>query len=482
MLEYLYDSLGSFRKVFSRRRTWLLFVLVILGFIGSSEMHGVTSFCRFWLLESSGYHKLLGFFRSTAWSLPQLWEHWFAFVRSQNQTLSSQGRAVLIGDHTYVSKEGRRIPGVVTLHQESETQSKPSYFRGQCWGALALVVGGVVNPFALPLMFQMHQGLAHLGQDSEDSLTLAERRVRMAIDFALKTGQPVVLTLDAYFAVKTVFQMAQSVYSIELHEPLVEIIVKAKKNDVGYYPADPAEYKGRGRPSKYGEEIHLREVFDHPHLFQVVTARIYGKIEPVPLLCLDLLWAPTGGLIRFVFAVTSRGPIVLMCSHLQQDPLAAIELYCLRTRIETMFGMIKNLLNVFQCHFWSKKMPKQSRKPKSNKMLQTPKIDDLKTVQACWNAIEGFVNLGAISLGLLQLMALRFPHQIWNRFDGFLRTRSRNIPSERTTKMGVAHLLVQDFLNLAPRAIIREIRTTILKGKMELKLAQSERTEEKQAA
>ena len=54
MLEYLYNSLVSFRKVFLRHRTWLIFTIIVLGFIGCSEMVGVTSFCRFWLLDTAG--------------------------------------------------------------------------------------------------------------------------------------------------------------------------------------------------------------------------------------------------------------------------------------------------------------------------------------------------------------------------------------------------------------------------------------------
>ncbi|CAK8716626.1 hypothetical protein KKHLCK_05755 [Candidatus Electrothrix laxa] len=69
MLTYLYDSLYGFRKVFSRHRTWLIFVMIVLGFIGSSEMTGVSSFCRFWLIDNQGYHTLLRFFRSSAWEL-----------------------------------------------------------------------------------------------------------------------------------------------------------------------------------------------------------------------------------------------------------------------------------------------------------------------------------------------------------------------------------------------------------------------------
>lgn len=142
----------------------------------------------------------------------------------------------------------------------------------------------------------------------------------------------------------------------------------------------------------------------------------------------------------------------------------------LRTRIETMFDMLKNVLHCFQYHFWSKKMPKHSRRPKRNKILQTPKYEDLQPVQACWNAIEGFVNFGAIALGMLQLITLQFPNQIWNRFEGFLRTRSREIPSERTTKTVIAHLLLRYLCKVAPSATMREIRANILSKDVEGKL------------
>jgi len=138
-----------------------------------------------------------------------------------------------------------------------------------------------------------------------------------------------------------------------------------------------------------------------------------------------------------------------------------------------MFDMLKNVLHIFQCHFWSKKMPKHSRKPKSNKNQQAPQAENAKTVQACWDATERFVNLGAISLGLLQLIALKFPEEIWSRFEGFLRTRSRDIPSERTVKIVIAHLLVQDFLKVAPKGTMREIHANILKGRFKKKLFQT---------
>jgi hypothetical protein len=122
-----------------------------------------------------------------------------------------------------VSKEGRRMPGVVTIHQESETQSKPSYFRGQCWGALGIVVGSLVAPFCLPLGLRIHQGWQHLGHEDDKpsgSETLANRLVLMALDFVLDQDQPSVLVLDAFFSVASVFVLANSVWSVKLKAPL----------------------------------------------------------------------------------------------------------------------------------------------------------------------------------------------------------------------------------------------------------------------
>jgi hypothetical protein len=69
---------------------------------------------------------------------------------------------------------------------------------------------------------------------------------------------------------------------------------------------------------------------------------VYGKREAVRMMSLTLLWKPLGDWLLFIFAITSRGPIVLMSSDLRLSPSTAIELYCVRTRIEIMFDVMKN--------------------------------------------------------------------------------------------------------------------------------------------
>jgi len=146
-----------------------------------------------------------------------------------------------------------------------------------------------------------------------------------------------------------------------------------------------------------------------------------------------------------------------MCSDLNQEPIAAVELYCVRPRIEVMFDMLKNLIGAFSYRFWSKKMPKHSRKPKKNKYLTPVPIDSLNTVKKCWEGCERFVMLGAISLGLLQLIALKYTQNVWEHFDAFLRTRSRSLPSERTVKYVMARLIINNFLISPKNGIMRII-------------------------
>lgn len=460
MLTYICDGLKFFRSIFSRNDSWILFSMVVLGFILAPEMSGVTSFCRSWGVGETLYKAFLNFFKASSWSISSLLVQWGAYLTIQGVTVSVDGRAVLLGDHTYVLKDGRRMPGVVSLHQQSETQSKPSYFRGHCWAAIGLVVGSMTIPYCIPLALCIQLGKIHIGPQDEingrkKTQTMGTTVVQMAVDFAITHDIPCLLVLDAFFPGAAVFKLAASVWSIEIRQPLVILIVRAKKNCVAYF--EPKEYSGNGRPRKYGEKVKLMELFDYPDTFLEFTCTIYGKKEKIQIAVHNLLWRPTGGLIRFVLAKTKRGPIVLMCSDLNQNAIAALELYCIRPRVEVMFDMLKNLIGAFNYRFWSKKMPRHSRKPKKNKDLKPVPEHSLDNVKCCWEAYERFVMLGSISLGFLALIAIKYTDEIWKQYEGYLRTRSREYPSERTVKHVMARHIISDFLISAPIGIMREI-------------------------
>jgi len=93
-------------------------------------------------------------------------------------------RAVLLGDHTSVVKDGRKMPGVLSMHEESETQSKPACF-------------------CCPLQLQIHQGFTHLGlmgeSGSQPQIKSTERMVAMGGAFAESHQRLCYLVLDAFF-------------------------------------------------------------------------------------------------------------------------------------------------------------------------------------------------------------------------------------------------------------------------------------------
>ena len=111
----------------------------------------------------------------------------------------------------------------------------------------------------------------------------------MALDFALDQGQQCLLVLDAFFSAAAVFKLADSVWSVAYQTPLVTIRVRAKKNYVAYFPAERPDAPGPGRTRKYGDKVSLYEVFDHLHLFEHTQCQVYGALEGVSYLAVNLL-------------------------------------------------------------------------------------------------------------------------------------------------------------------------------------------------
>jgi hypothetical protein len=123
-----------------------------------------------------------------------------------------------------------------------------------------------------------------------------------------------------------------------------------------------------------------------------------------------------------------------------------------------MFDMLKNLLHAFSFHFWTKHLPRHSRRPRANRHLQPPAEQHLPTVEACWSAYETFVLCALIAQGLLQLIALRFSDTVWLHHTLYLRTQSRALPSERTVKQVLAPRLLKQFVHLPENSILQKIQ------------------------
>ena len=458
--QYYESAVASFEPCFSRKATYCWFAVMMIGLLVRTDHWGVSSFVRGLALSASSYEGLLNFLHSSAWTLEGILFHWWAWLGCHAQFVEVNGRRALVGDHIKVAKDARKMPAVVTLHQDSETQSKPSFFRGHNWAFVAGLVSQRQVPFATPLWGRLDQGLDACGEQTDPELTMPRRMVRMALQFATRTDHPCYLVLDAFFAVGSTFLEAQTVYPLALREQLVHILTRAKDNAVAFLDPEEPPPGRKGRKPFYGKKLRLRELFvDRADDFVSAEAQVYGHKETISYLCLDLLWAPVKCKLRFVLAVTSLGQIVLMGSDLNLDPLEMVRLYCLRSRIETMFRVLKHILGGMAYHFWCKCLERQSRRPKKNADSPSPSSEQQAKAQRTRKAIEGFVNFVAICQGLLQLTALKFHADLWHTSHVWLRTYSSQIPSEYVTKTILARTFLAHLLNFKRSAILDTIRS-----------------------
>jgi len=456
MIQYLQNFLKAMRPAFSRQATFVWFVVVFAGFIVRNDTFGVSSIVRALCLAPARYQSLLHFFHSTAWSGDELLRYWRRWLVKENRSYKVADRIVMIGDHTKLPKDGRRIPAVDTLHQDSETATKPSFFRGHHWGFLALLINAGQRFFASPLWGEIHQDKLHGSR--------ATRIVTAAGNIAREINSRAYLVLDAFFAVGPVFETA------EKFNGWIHILTRAKKNVVAYMAPTQPKKSRPGRPRTYGKKLKLQKLFDQwSHKFTTAEARVYHKKETVRYLTLDLIWKPVKTKLRFILIETSRGRIILMTSDLTLQPLTALKLYCRRVNIETLFDVIKNLLGGMRYHFWSKYLAPASRRP-AKKGTPKPTSSKPDKTKNTIEAIEKFLHVQLIVAGALQLIAFRFAQNINAGTRCWLRTPCGEIPSVFVTRTVLANIIRTNLISFATDWITQLILKKQKSGKNSARL------------
>jgi hypothetical protein len=425
MWSHVEPILLRFRPCFSRRSAFYWFSITLCGFIIRLDHLGASSFVRWLFLNPNCYELMLRFFRADSWNLKTLLSYWVGFCMESFPAVEFNGRRLLIGDTTKVGKEAERMPGVKTLHQESEDNGKPEYIRGHHFGFVGILVGSLSKAFCVPLQGELQEGVEQLrpGEPFGDkAATLITRMARLVLAKAKQTGCLCYAVLDAYYCVGPFLLILKAAVD-EQGQQRVHVIVRAKKNYVGYY----LHRTSRKKTGEY-RKVALRDTFDFPHLFKEAQCTIYGQVKTVRYFCMDLLWKPVHDFIRFICVIDGESRYILMSTDLDLPAEQIITIYSYRFKIEVMFFAIKHLIGALRYHFWTKSMPKMAgnTQPDYSSLSDSRKDKCGKVVEA----IERFVNLGAIALGILQYLALTLSDRIWQSYRGWLRTYSSDIPSE----------------------------------------------------
>ena len=387
------------RGACSRQRSFVWMAIILAAMSVRTECLGVTSFIRSSFLQSACYRSLLHHFHSTALDLEALCAIWFRLAMRIFQPVMVDGFLVMIADGLKVAKEGKKMPAVKSLHQESANNSKPPYIMGHSFQMIAMLVNGQGKQmFAVPILSRICEGIVwHSGKKK----SLLDKLADMFLTVLRSVSAKAILVADAYYASRNII--------LPLLDKGHHLISRIKINCVAYAPAIKGSVPKRGRPRIYGKKIRLRSLFGAEHLFAFALSPVYGEEKIViQYRAVTLLWRPVGRMVQFVLVKHPiRGNMMLLCTSLTVDPLTVIRLYGLRFKIEVAFKQAIHTVGAYAYHFWM--MPMRPIKCGSgNQNLSAKSAEYRQKVRRKMGAYHRYVQLGCIAQGLLQYLAITY--------------------------------------------------------------------------
>ena len=429
------------RPACSRSRTSLWMLLALMAMSVRQDMAGVSSLIRSGGLQGDSYHGLLHFFHSNALPVERLMTVWtsVAIKLFGPWLVRVRGRLVLVADGIKRPKEGRKMPAVKLLHQDSQSNSKAEYIMGHSCQAIAMLVEGFGCCFAVPLACRIHEGLVFSNRSKRSVL---DRLIELL--YSLGLSVPVYLVADAYYA------------SGKIIQPLLRrgdhLVCRFRRTATAHWPVQDSQGSRRkGRPKLYGIKFRLITLFDQMSLFTVAISPAYGEKDiHIRYRSAQVLWRPAGCLIQVVAVIhPNRGRILLLCTDLELSPLEVIRLYSRRFKIEVGFKQAVHQVGTFTYHFWMRGMDRIRRGDGNQYLHRRSKVYRQQVLRKI-AAYERYMLLGLISQGLLQYLALAKPAMVWKHFGSWMRTmNTQAVPSEAVAASALRHSF-RDFLFALP--------------------------------
>ena len=259
MLNFIENILCHFETCFSRKAAFRWFVPITIGLMLRSDKLGVTPIIRDLALHPGCYDSMLHFFRASSWSLEEIRKRWPSAVKQYAPLYKEGGLHVLVGDGVKQSKEGRRMPGVKKLFQESENSAEPEPIHGHMFGGLGILAGSVRRWACIPLSIRLHDGLQAAREWKGACVSAASHVVQMVEDacHAASAFGDSLLLLDRYFLTVPALEKLKALN--DSGSVRMEIVTKARKPCTAYQKPGPRK-PGRGRPPEKGAAVHLKEL------------------------------------------------------------------------------------------------------------------------------------------------------------------------------------------------------------------------------
>ena len=438
-----WGALAPLRPACARSATFLWLAAVLAALCIRPDLAGVTSLLRALGLRRCCYYSLLHFFHSNALNLDTLTRLWCEGLWRllPRHIIRVGSRPVVLVDGLKRPKEGLKMPGVKSLHQESGCNAKAEFIMGHSLQAVSLLVRGAATTLAMPVAARIHEGVVWSNRDRR---SLLDKLAALLLD--LPWPQPVTVVADAYYAAgKFARRLLQSNH---------HLVTRVRSNAIAYFPVAPPKLKRRGRPKKYGRKTHLRDWFRLKSRFTLAPSPVYGE-QHIQLLYYsrDLIWRPLGALVRLVWVIhPSRGRLVLLSTDLAMNPLDIIRLYGWRFKIEVGFKQAIHTLGAYAYHFWMQTMT-PIRRGGGNQHMHRKSESYRHAVRRKLAAYERHIQLGLIAQGMMVYLAIRLRCVCWYCANHYLRTvKLYRSPSEAVVAQALRNTW-SDFLAFSPLAV-----------------------------
>ena len=451
-----YSIVRQLRSGFSRQITFHWFMVSLAAMMVRRDRNGVTSFIRSVGLSERCYQPILDNFQSSGFHLNQLTKIWAktCFDALQSEAMTVNGRKVFLVDGVKIPKEGKRMPAVKSLHQESQSNSKPEYIMGHSCQAICLVAETSSKSLATPLISRIHEGYV---TSNRDQRTLHDHLLSMYDEFGYSS--PAYFVGDAYYANGKIIDGLDS----RQHH----LITRMRKSTVAYFDPKISDKKQRGRPQKYGSSCKLFKLFDDKDDSWIsAKSPVYSEQgTTISYRVLDLLWKPAKGKkIRFVLIDhPDRGRCILASTDILLSPIEIIKLYGVRFKIEVAFKESVHTLGTYSYRFWMKDMDKK-RRGDGDDYLHRKDTDYRSRYLNKVEAYHKHIQTGLIAQGIMQLIAIKLPGEIWSDFNSWMRTMKFSAtPSESVVAESMRNTFPSYLLSLSAHDSLR----LFLKDKMD---------------
>lgn len=191
---------------------------------------------------------------------------------------------------------------------------------------------------------------------------------------------------------------------------------------------------------------------------------LYGQKMTVYYQSITVYWDSPDELVLFVLTqLPSSKQMILLSSDVNLTAQEVIEAYGWRFKIEVSFRTLAQGLGGFSYQFWLKAMTRISRWPENLCLADyEQKVQAQITTKV--EAFERFVNLNAMALGLLQILALEFPAHVWLQFPRWFRTfPKQGYPSEQIVRRVLQHQQSVIFSKSSPTLLLPKLLTDKIK-------------------